>query len=104
MSYLYFFLILGFTIKLLWISCTEYYPTMDAFVYLTNARKIASLIFPDYYWPIGYSVLLAPLTIFNNLIILKLANVITSTLTVFYSYKFLFFLKKIENTLYYYFY
>lgn len=77
-------LFISFFVKLSWINYVEYWPTMDAENYLRTAKTITQGNFPDIYWPIGYSALLAIIYPFKSILLMKFVNVILSTLTIFF--------------------
>ncbi|MCW7471373.1 hypothetical protein [Leptospira kanakyensis] len=74
---------LAFGVRVMWISYIDSYPTMDAYEYYSNAVKLSAEGIVNFYWPIGYSFLLAILMKLGigNLFYIKLLNVFLSSAT-----------------------
>ncbi|MCW7462942.1 hypothetical protein [Leptospira limi] len=65
------------------------YPTMDGYAYYSNAYTLATEGKVDFYWPVGYSAIIALLMKLgiSKLIYFKIFNVVLSSLTVVLGYK-----------------
>lgn len=81
--------LISFLIRLLWVLNIDSYPTMDGYAYYSNAYFLANDGKVDFYWPVGYSAILALLMKLGitKLFYFKLLNVLLSSLSVVIGYK-----------------
>ncbi|MCW7503755.1 hypothetical protein [Leptospira paudalimensis] len=84
-----FIFFISFLVRLIWVLNIDSYPTLDGYAYYSNAYSLANDGKVDFYWPVGYSAILAlfmKLGI-SKLFYFKLLNVIFSSLSVVIGYK-----------------